>query len=107
MLRKRFTVIGSVFALTVALAIGSQVQVVDQWALYTASGPNEPLRLFLEPFPMENFCHDDAVAIVRNGGRAECRKRVNVTLDRRPADKLLWEFVAEWAHVCGPQVADR
>jgi len=106
MLRKRLAIVVALLALSVGAVIASRVQAVEQWGLYTSSGPTQPLSLFLEPFPMEKFCKDEAVAVVRDGGRAECRRRLSFTLDRRPADQLLWEFVTEWAQLCGPpQVA--
>ena len=86
MLRKRVAIVVALLTLSAGVAVASQVQVVEQWGLYTSSGPKQPLRLFLEPFPMEKFCKDDAAAVVRDGGRAECRKRVSYTLDRKPAD---------------------
>ena len=108
MRRKRFIVAVALLALTSGAVIASRVQVVEQWALYTSSGPKQPVRLFLDPFPSEKFCEDDAVAVVHDGGRAECRKRFSFTLDRGPADRLLFEFVTEWGKICGPrQVAAR
>ena len=103
MLRKRFIFVAVLLALSAGAAIASRVQVVEQWALYTSSDAKQPLRLFLEPFPAETFCKDDAVAIVRDGGHAECRKRLSFTLDRGPADRLFWEFVTEWVEIRGPR----
>ncbi|MGB6985026.1 MAG: hypothetical protein WBD74_03520 [Candidatus Aquilonibacter sp.] len=103
MLRKRFVVVIALLALSAGAAIASRVQVVEQWALYTSSDPKQPVRLFLEPFPSDKFCEDDAVAVVHDGGHAECRKRLSYTLDRGPADRLLWEFLTEWGHICGPR----
>jgi hypothetical protein len=98
MFRTSCIVVVALLVLTAGAAIASRVQVVEQWALYTSGDPKQPLRLFLEPFPAERFCKDDAVAVVRDGGRAACRKRLSFTLDRAPADRLLWEFVARWRH---------
>ncbi len=103
MRRKRFIVVVALLALSAGVAVASKVQVVEQWALYTSSDPKQPLRLFLDPFPAERFCEDDAVAVEHEGGRAECRKRLSFTLDRRPADRLFWEFVTEWGQICGPR----
>jgi hypothetical protein len=103
MFRKRLAIIVALLALVAGAVIASRVQVVEQWALYTSSGPTQPVRLFLDPFPTEKFCEYDAVAVVRDGGRAECRKRISFTLDRRSADRLFWEFVTHWAQICGPR----
>jgi len=106
MARGCIVAIAAVAVLVGATILTSRVQRVEQWALYTSSGPAQPLRLFLEPFPVKKFCDDEAVAVVRDGGRAECRKKISFTLDRRAADHLFWEFVTEWAQLCGPsQVA--
>jgi hypothetical protein len=106
MLRRPYVVVVALLALLAligGIAVASRVQTVEQWALYTSSGPKQPVRLFLEPFPTQKYCQYDAVAVVRDGGRAECRKRISFTLDRGPADKLLWEFVTQWAQLCGPR----
>ena len=103
MLRKRVAIVVAVLTLTAGAGLASQVQVVEQWALYTSSGPKVPVSLFLEPFPMKKFCEDEAAAVVRDGGRAERRKRLSFTLNRDPADRLFWEFVTEWGQICGPR----
>lgn len=84
-----------------AAVLASRVHRVEQWALYTSSGPKYPLRLFLEPFPAKTYCDYDAKQVERDGGRAECRRRVSYTLDRGPSDRLVWTFISEWAALCG------
>lgn len=105
----RRKLIAAVVALVVVVGAvaASRVHVVEQWALYTSTGPNQPLRLFLDPFPAKKYCQYDADQVVHDGGRAECRSRVSFTLDRGPSDQLLWTFITEWGALCGtPQVAD-
>jgi hypothetical protein len=107
MVRRSIAVVAAALALVAGVATTRTVHVVEQWALYTSNGPNQPLRLFLDPFPAKKYCQYDADQVVHDGGRAECRSRVSLTLDRRPADQLVWTFVTEWAKLCGtPQVAD-
>lgn len=90
-----------VLVLAASVLVASRVHIVEQWALYTSSGPNQPLRLFLDPFPAKRYCQYDADAVVHSGGRAQCRKRIRLALDRRASDQLLWTFITEWDALCG------
>ena len=103
----RIGIVAVALVLLTGGVLASNVHRVEQWALYTSSGPKYPLRLFLEPFPAKKYCDYDAEQVVRDGGRAECRSRVSYTLDRGPSDRLVWTFISEWNALCGlPRVAD-
>jgi hypothetical protein len=87
---------------TLVACVSTRVELVDRWNLYAASGPGQPYRLFLGPFPDARTCQAESAAIARTGGLAHCSDRLVLSLDRSREDQLVWEFVATpWRKLCG------
>ena len=94
-----------VAALVAAVAISStRVSVVRHWGLYAATGPGKPYQLFIDPFPDAKTCSADATQIVRAGGRAYCRDRLELSFDPKREEELFWEYLSAgnpWSRLCG------
>jgi hypothetical protein len=78
--------------------------VVHRWAIYASAtgGPPESYPLFLDPFPTQASCEVEARIIVRNGGHAVCRGRLELVAGTHDQELLMAQFwpSARWIAFC-------